>query len=177
MRLPEKIELSPKTQIAQLPTECQSIHNGGESVIFAGSGDYTIEDSPYNVLPRLRHGSSKIVSSDQCNNILTMKINQSLAICANVIDGQTSYAGDSGRFDYMYCENNQNNFVKIHVCLPTGGPLIRESDGTLIGVLAFVNEHNEIEDPNSRVDLQISTNIQKYFDWISNVTGLNLPKC
>lgn len=99
MRLPEKIELSPNTQIAQLPTECQSLPaNGGESVIVAGSGDYTIEESPYNILPMLRYGFSETISSEECENTLKVEINQTLAICTNVIDGQTSYSGDSGIF-------------------------------------------------------------------------------
>lgn len=55
--------------------------------------------------------------------------------------------------------------------------MIRKSDGALIGVLAFVNEDDRIEDPDRRVDLQISTNIRYYFGWISDVTGLALPEC
>lgn len=55
--------------------------------------------------------------------------------------------------------------------------MIRKLDGVLIGVLAFVNEDDQIEDVNRRVDLQISTNIRYYFEWISEVTALEMPKC
>lgn len=98
MKLPERIELSPNIQIAKLPIDCQSLNEGGESVIVAGSGDYTIEDSAYNVLPMLRYGFAETVSSDECRRILNIEINQTLAICANVNDGQTAYSGDSGIF-------------------------------------------------------------------------------
>lgn len=51
----------------------------------------------------------------------------------------------------------------------SGGPLIRQSDGVQFGVAKsnFAPPHN----------FHGYTKLSYFFDWISNVTGLSLPKC
>lgn len=52
-----------------------------------------------------------------------------------------------------------------------GGPFLRERDGTLLGVLSSFQSEKNI------VYQQFFTKIHRYFDWISEVTGMELPKC
>lgn len=64
------------------------------------------------------------------------------------------------------------------VCLIfSGGPLINFKDKTLIGITSY----GEMADKKLRLKfpliVQIFTNIHYYFDWISEKTGMNLPKC
>lgn len=57
---------------------------------------------------------------------------------------------------------------------PAGGPLLQRSDGSLIGLTSFIyGENAEIEE----VTLQAFTRIHTYFDWIYEVTGLEMPVC
>lgn len=60
-----------------------------------------------------------------------------------------------------------------------GGPLIHSDDGTLIGVVNFVNENDDEKETNVHVkcDVQVYANIRYHFKWISQITGLDLPKC
>lgn len=55
----------------------------------------------------------------------------------------------------------------------SGGPLIRESDGLLIGLMSFV----QMDSSYSSIELQVFTNIFYYFDWIAQVTAIQLPQC
>lgn len=70
-------------------------------------------------------------------------------ICASPSNGQSVYFGDSG------------------------GPLIRQHDGELIGIMSFV----QMDDTYEKVELQVFTNILYYFDWIAQVTQIALPQC
>lgn len=58
-----------------------------------------------------------------------------------------------------------------------GGPLIHANDGTLIGVMNFVDEDHSFNTPQLRCQVQAFANIRYHFKWISQVTGLQLPKC
>lgn len=52
-----------------------------------------------------------------------------------------------------------------------------QDDKTVIGItsqIRFKWLRRFRQDP---VDVQLFTNIQYYFDWISEVTGMELPKC
>lgn len=60
--------------------------------------------------------------------------------------------------------NSKFNFVIFRYVL--GGPLVRIKDNTLIGLTSFILSH-----------ISIFTNIHYYFEWISEVTGIDLPKC
>lgn len=60
-----------------------------------------------------------------------------------------------------------------------GGPLVRERDGTLIGVVhGMDNDDNQTKiDRKMHITLTKYTRIDHYFNWISNVTGISLPEC
>lgn len=57
-----------------------------------------------------------------------------------------------------------------------GGPLIREKDGTLIGVINSGIADQEITGVDD-IYVQVNADIRYYFDWISETTGLDMPKC
>lgn len=61
----------------------------------------------------------------------------------------------------------------------TGGPLIHTDDGTLIGVMNFVDEHHDSEetDVEELCSVQVYANIRYHYKWISQITGMNLPQC
>lgn len=50
-----------------------------------------------------------------------------------------------------------------------GGPLVRDSDDTLVGISFYGGI--------SPGKPQTFTNIHSHFDWISNKTRMDLPKC
>lgn len=52
-----------------------------------------------------------------------------------------------------------------------------EQSGNLIGVVNFHHNNRAIGDPHRRIDLQAYANIRAHFDWISEITGMVLPKC
>lgn len=53
----------------------------------------------------------------------------------------------------------------------SGGPLLRQKDGTFIGI---VSAKSPYEGTTNR---HFFTKIHYYFDWISEITGLELPTC
>lgn len=55
-----------------------------------------------------------------------------------------------------------------------GSPLIRASDKAVIGLLSIITHG---KDNDLIVCGHVSTNIHFYFDWISKLTGMDLPKC
>lgn len=61
----------------------------------------------------------------------------------------------------------------------TGGPLLHANDGKLIGVMSFVHERDDddIAAPQEKCLAQGYTNVRYHFEWISSITGLELPKC
>lgn len=63
-------------------------------------------------------------------------------------------------------------------CGFSGGPLLRQEDGSLIGVMNFVNVKNgNLPKAVKLVDYQACAAVDFYYDWIANVTGLKMPKC
>lgn len=58
------------------------------------------------------------------------------------------------------------------MCL-AGGPLIQQSDGSLIGITGDI----EINEYSPTFTLQAFTKAHVYYDWISKITGLDTPKC
>lgn len=50
----------------------------------------------------------------------------------------------------------------------SGGPLIRGSDGAVVGVTSFTQKFHQN---------QAFTNVHYHNSWITNVTGINLPNC
>lgn len=141
--------MGENVQAAKLPTDCQSPAIN-EAVIVAGAGIdkiHRLYDNP----PVLRYAHTHTIACTSSRVGDGLELDS--LICAQVVDSQSAYSGDSG------------------------GPMIREEDGTLIGTLAFVIEDDEIYDFDNHIHYQVSTNIRYYFDWIADVTGLDMPKC
>lgn len=148
IKLPDGVKFSGNVRPAKLPTDCQSATD--EDVIVAGAGIDRIHRT-YSNPPVLRYAYSHTISC--ASSCIGDDLDHNTLICAQVVDSQSAYSGDSG------------------------GPLIREEDGTLIGVLSFVVENDGIYDFDNHIHYQVSTNIRYYFDWIAEVTGLEMPKC
>lgn len=99
----------------------------------------------------LRHGFSVVIPNSKCESALSQHPDPSSVICAHAIRRRNIYAGDSG------------------------GPLIREKDGSLIGVTSHASI---IRLPNyTLVEFQLFTKVASFYQWISNITGLSLPNC
>lgn len=64
-------------------------------------------------------------------------------------------------------------FWKWNNLYDSGGPLLR-SDGALVGTLSKIT--SSAEDVLT-VYTQKFSNVFRYFDWIAELTGLDLPKC
>lgn len=92
------VPLGGRIQSAKLPTDCRIIDKG-TSVIVAGTGPVTLD--PHAVQEfQLRQIVTKTISWTECKTTLikdVREMNQTEFICANVIDGQTIYEGDSGK--------------------------------------------------------------------------------
>lgn len=89
----------------------------------------------------------------------------------NADNGRAPYSGDSGNSPMMLAFVKGTILIEIGVFL--GGPAIQSDDGTLLGVVAVALLNGD--PPN--VIAHASTNVRFYFDWISEITGLDLPKC
>lgn len=65
------------------------------------------------------------------------------------------------------------NSISNQFFLPTGGPLVRRSNGSLIGVTSFVDSQTGI----MPFEVNAFSKVHLFYDWMSEVTGLDLPKC
>lgn len=59
----------------------------------------------------------------------------------------------------------------IDFCCFEGGPLIRQSDGTLVGVTSFIFARPD------GVHGQGFANVANFYAWMAYWTGMDLPKC
>lgn len=142
IKLPEPVEFSNTIQPIELPTTCDS--NINISAIIVGNGDVSIEnDAEAKILQWARVTT---IPFEKCKKEYEY-ISKSI-ICAESVEDRTIGDGDSG------------------------GPLIRFSDGRLIGVTSFSHA-----DSPSLKEPQGFTHVISYFNWISQVTGMKLPKC
>lgn len=90
------MKLRANIQPAKLPTDCRSMQNGNESVIAAGVGYYTIDDSEFNDQTILRQANFTTVSTKNCKKIID-EVNFPSMICVKVENNQSAYNGDSGK--------------------------------------------------------------------------------
>lgn len=74
-------------------------------------------------------------------------------------------------FSMNWTEIDEISTKNLRICAYIGGPLLRKSDGTMIGVTSALIRYDVT------VTKQYFTRIHHYFDWISEITGLELPKC
>lgn len=96
MELPIPAELTPNIQIAKVPTDCQSLHEGNENVIAIGTGRNTINQTRY-IKIILQQVEFTTLSSDDCGQV-ARGMNQRALVCVNSESGESILNGDSGNF-------------------------------------------------------------------------------
>lgn len=134
---------------AQLPNDCGNVLDN-QAAIAAGRG---IISTNGTLDRRLRYATLQTMPRHICHKVTNRNIQPTSLICAISKSGQYVYDGDSG------------------------GPLIRQSDSTLIGVASFVKKMDNTNIGGNLVVNQFFQNIHFHFTWISNITGLPLPAC
>lgn len=134
---------------AQLPNDCGNVLDN-QAAIAAGRG---IISTNGTLDRRLRYATLQTMPRHICHKVTNQNIQPASLICAISKSGQYVYDGDSG------------------------GPLIRQSDSTLIGVASFVRKLANADIEGNFVVKQFFQNIHFHFNWISNITGLELPTC
>lgn len=101
-------------------------------------------------------------------------------ICTKPTCGKSIHYGDSGNCTYNLVDEylfisltveNIDIFYSNDLIFLSGGPLIRKSDGSLIGITSAFKFNS------SETVLNVFTKIQSFNDWISETTGLDLPHC
>lgn len=55
--------------------------------------------------------------------------------------------------------------------------MVRTSDQALIGITSYAEMVTKRVNADYPVKVQIFTNVHYYFNWIADVTGIDLPKC
>lgn len=172
LKLSNPIELSAAIQPIKLPSDCGENISNLMYAIAVGNG---LTTKPWTD-GLLRETMLVTLSSDKCANA-DMADQRAVIYTRSTLPYGTTAIGDSGK----YLENNENGdrveVLKVdifHLFSLLGGPLMRFSDKTLIGVLSMKGpEPDTVIEPR----IQLSTNIYYYFDWISEMTGIELPKC
>lgn len=87
---------------------------------------------------------------------------------------------DFVHFFPLNCLKTSSAIELIHlhaISSKLGGPLLRRSDNTFIGVISFLRYKRWHLFCIRPVKLQGFTKVHYHFDWISQITGLELPKC
>lgn len=111
-------------------------------------GHGRISTSDVKLPEMLQYAALKTISVSECKEIFPFMLRRRSMLCASGKSGQSVCVGDSG------------------------GPLVMQNENILIGVTSFIHPSNcEAGLP------QGFTDVVPYFDWIANITGLNLPKC
>lgn len=134
---------------AQLPNDCGNVLDN-QAAVAAGRG---IISTNGTLDRRLRYAALQTAPRHICHKVANPNLQPTSLICAISKSGQYVYNGDSG------------------------GPLIRQRDSTLIGVASFVRKMVNTEIEGNFVVNQFFQNIHFHFNWISNITGLELPAC
>lgn len=165
--MPQRIRLSDFIQPAKLPQNCEDIREF-ENVIAAGNGQTHVNEPIFDVA--LRQAVFKTLSRKNCEDFLALP-NTASVICANTTEKREVGFGDSGDSNTFLIGRNKIFIFHLIAQLPTGGPLVQESSGLLVGVIkGTVFRQNQ-------TPVQLFTKIAHFFNWISHKTGLNLPKC
>lgn len=115
MQLPEDIQIDPQVQPVKLSTNCSPVQTN-ETVVVAGTGDFSIEESAFNDLPILRHAYSEIIPCDNWEKLIEQGVDQSMLICTNVIDNRGAFSGDSGAYLKLTLSNIKN-IISINLSL------------------------------------------------------------
>lgn len=133
----------------RLPTNCgQNLDY--QNVVAAGRGLISTDGSRDSLL---RYATFRTMPRHLCYDAASRAIHPKSLICALSEKDQYVYSGDSG------------------------GPLVLQKDYTLVGVASFVQKFDRIHMAQQSIHNQAFQNIHFYFEWISRITGIQLPVC
>lgn len=161
---------------AKLPTKCH--YNFGDvDVIAVGNGQKS-KDSYGSGDLLMRHIYLKTMSFDDSLDGLEDFSEPHTVICTEPISDRSIFYGDSGIYMsktnfIIFCNISSQYSIDIlaNMIFSAGGPLLRQSDGTLIGITSALRFNAYA------TTLNVFTKIQSMYDWISATTGLDLPLC
>lgn len=143
------IKLTKKIQPVKLSTDCGfDVLDQEVEAISAGLG--RVDPYTRNTDARLRHTDLVTKPTSDCLREPIRPMDAFAITCANITDGRSVSHGDSG------------------------GPLIRASDSTLLGVVSFGYLGSS---RNNGKGLQVFGFVPHYYKWIEHVTGLKMPEC
>lgn len=143
IKLSQPVEFSNIIQSIKLPDSCES--NENIEAIAIGNGRI---NEKHAVAPILQYTPLTTIKWDKCQLVYPFIRFRRTVLCAVSNDDRSIQRGDSG------------------------GPLIRKSDGKLIGVTSFFQS-----DGFNFTAPQGFNNVIKYHEWISQTTKLRLIKC
>lgn len=153
-----------------LPQNCDDLDEN-EAVVGLGIGYYREGKRRPIADGKLREGSLNTTDCNLCQPLRDDVPELQSIICTAHSMAQSMAGGDSGIIFSHFCKfliiSGNNAFHAF-----PGGPLIRQKDGVQIGVHKGFYETFGMREP-----LGIFTRISFFFDWISFVTGLDLPLC
>lgn len=145
IHLPQKIKFSQNVRLVALPRTCES----PETVDVVTMGNGVVSNSRKIPSKKLLFANMKTLSMQDCRKTYRFLTFRKSVICAN------------------------NHVEKQSVCKgDSGSPLIKTSDGIMIGVAVFTPEEG-----CESGEAQGFTNIYSYLKWIEEVTGIELPSC
>lgn len=162
-----------------LPTNCGEHIDKSVEFVVAGTGKTTFDTAINGTkgIPNrpLRETRLTTMPYTQCRLLTNTKINIKSVICAVTSGGRSIACGDSGIISFVH--GNVAVFIIVILSIffaifLSGGPMLRSIDNTLIGITS-----SYLPDDNGVATSNTFTNIHYYLDWISQLTGIHLPKC
>lgn len=174
LRLPHVLKRDQYIRPAKLPVDCgKHLDNEKAIVIGTGQASFYFED----LQPDLHHAYLQILPSDDCKEVSGHFGAPESLICTNSTDGQSPYRGDSGNNRFLFACKFHGKYSWIAAFCFSGGPLLRQSDGSLIGLASFVRLKSWHLLRRIPAQVQGFTKVHYFFEWISKVTEIKLPKC
>lgn len=162
-------------QTVSLPTDC-SADIYLKQVVAIGRGHTSFDKHGWD--KTLHSADLTTFSMDTCEGFSPDITVPESVICAYSTGGQLVHFGDSG----VYIGNNILLIYPVHghwrfsYSIAAGGPLLFPNK-TLIGVTSYTTNSNVEFMGHYPHMIQTFTSVQYFYDWISKVTGLELPKC
>lgn len=161
----------------KLPKGCGEELQNPVAAIIAGNGRIAFANELTDGI--LRYAYLATVHPDDCRAFANNPADPKSLICAYSLKGNSICLGDSGTTKLQHipkktCHLKNINFAMFWLVL--GGPLLREYDEALLGITSYVKElvHQTTKEISY---FQVFSNIYYHYEWISNVTGLQLPTC
>lgn len=168
IKLPREIELGQFIQPVKLLAKCDD-NLDNINVVAVGNGITVLGRGIEDRL--LRQANLTTMSVDESKQRLDNFDRHDLVVCVEPKLGRSTFLGDSGEYHAWTKSMPEQTSKSIFFSL--GGPLLRGSDGALIGLTSFTRG---IDDP-PEIKLSVFTRVPMFYRWISEMTGLELSKC